>query len=86
MALKDLAAIAGYLAEHDMEAARDVAQHIWDAGQSLVDMPSRGRPGRVAETRELILNKYPYFLAYKVVQEEVQILRVLHSARRYTRQ
>ena len=83
IALADMHGIAGYLAEKDAEAATRVAQRIWDAGQSLATMPSRGRAGRVTGTRELVLTEFPYFLAYRVVRDEVQILRVLHTARRY---
>ena len=83
VALDDMHGIAGYLAEQDAEAAGRVAQCIWDAGQSLATMPSRGRAGRVTGTRELVLTIFPYFLAYRVVRDEVQILRVLHTSRRY---
>jgi plasmid stabilization system protein ParE len=83
LALEDLHGIGSYLAEHDLEAARNVARHIWEAGQSLAKVPSRGRPGRVPDTRELVLTKYPYFLAYRVSKQEVQILRVLHTSRQY---
>jgi len=83
LALEDVHGIGTYLAEHDPEAARNVVLHIWEAGHSLVKAPSRGRPGRVANTRELVLTKYPYFLAYRVTKQEVQIIRVLHTSRQY---
>ena len=83
IALDDVHDIAGYLAEQDAGSAKRVAQCIWDAGQSLATMPSRGRAGRVTGTRELVLTIFPYFLAYRVVRDEVQILRVLHTSRRY---
>jgi len=40
-----------------------------------------GRPGRVPETRELVIQ--PYIVAYRVKGGIVQILRVLHSAREW---
>ncbi|MDR0239749.1 MAG: type II toxin-antitoxin system RelE/ParE family toxin [Deltaproteobacteria bacterium] len=83
LALADLHDIGSYLAEHDPAAARDVAQHIWKAGQSLAAAPSRGRPGRAPGTRELVLTRYPYFLAYRVSKQDVQIMRVLHTSRQY---
>ena len=83
LALEDLHGIGTYLAEHDPDAARDVARHIWEAGQSLVTAPSRGRPGRVSGTRELVLTRYPYCLAYRVSKQDVQIIRVLHTSRQY---
>ena len=83
LALEDLHDIAAYLAERELDAAKEVAQCIWNAGQSLAVLSSRGRAGRVAGTRELVLADFPYFIAYRVVKSEVQILRVLHTARRY---
>ena len=83
LALEDLHDIAAYLAEKDLEAGKQVAQCLWNAGQSLASLSSRGRAGRVAGTRELVLTDFPYFIAYRVVKSEVQILRVLHTARRY---
>ncbi len=83
LALSDMHEIADYLAKHDTKAAQRVVQAIWDASQSLAVMPSRGRAGRVPETRELVLTQFPYFLAYRVIDNKVQILRVLHTSRKY---
>ena len=83
LALEDLHDIAGYLAEKDSDAGQQVAQCLWNAGQSLASLPSQGRTGRVVGTREFALTEIPYFIAYRVVKSEVQILSVLHTARRY---
>lgn len=84
LALEDLHDIAADLAEKDLDAAKEVAQCIWNAGQSLAVLSSRGRAGRVAGTRELVLTDFSYFIAYRVVESEVQILRILHTGRRYS--
>jgi toxin ParE1/3/4 len=42
-----------------------------------------GRPGRVTGTRELVVDGTPYILPYRVRNRVVQILRVLHGARRW---
>ncbi len=83
LALQDLSGIAKYLSQHGDNAANDVAEHIWQAGLSLADMPSRGRAGRVPATRELVLTKYPYVLVYRVEDGKVQILRIIHTSRQY---
>lgn len=83
LALEDLHDIVGYLAEKDSDAGRQIARCGWNAGQSLASLSSQGRAGRVTGTRELVLADIPYFIAYRVVKSEVQILRVLHTARRY---
>lgn len=84
LALEDLHDIAADLAEKDLDAAKEVAQCIWNAGQSLAVLSSRGRAGRVAGTRELVLTDFSNFIAYRVVESEVQILRILHAGRRYS--
>jgi toxin ParE1/3/4 len=59
-----------------------VAQHIREAVAILRDYPAAGRPGRVPNTRELTITSTPYILPYRVRGEMVEILRVLHGARK----
>jgi hypothetical protein len=42
----------------------------------LVNMPSMGRPGRLAGTRELVAHRH-YILIYDVADDSVRVLRVL---------
>ncbi len=82
LALQDVDAIGNWLGEQkDQEASFRIVGLIWNAGQSLRSLPNRGRPGRVPGTRELVLENLPYFLAYRVRGDEVQILRVIHTSR-----
>jgi len=52
----------------------------------LSDHPNAGRPGRVHGTRELVITDTPFILPYRVVRNTVQILRVLHGARKWPEQ
>jgi plasmid stabilization system protein ParE len=81
LALRDIEESADYIAQDDIEAAKRVVERIWKSGQSLATMPAKGRPGRVAGTRELVLPGIPFFIAYRVKQKRIQILRVIHTAR-----
>jgi len=83
LALQDMHECAEYIAQDDPDAARLVAERIWQEGQSLCTMPDRGRPGRVPGTRELVLQGLPYFIAYQAKGKSVQILRVMHTARQW---
>lgn len=83
-ALTDLIALRLYIAEHNPRAAQRVALRIRDAADRLIAHPHVGRPGRVTGTRELIVR--PYITAYRVDQEEIEILRVLHHARDWPKQ
>jgi toxin ParE1/3/4 len=82
-ALHDLQAIREHIAEVNPGAARQVAQRILHAVGLLAEQPSLGRPGRVLETRELVITGTPYIAAYRVVDDTIVILRVLHAARQW---
>lgn len=45
----------------------------------LIDHPEFGRPGRVDDTRELVISKTPYVVAYRIIGDAIRILRVLHG-------
>ena len=79
----DLQALRESIAEVNPRAARQVAQRILHAVGLLAEQPSLGRPGRVPETRELVITGTPYIAAYRVVDDTIVILRVLHGARQW---
>ncbi len=84
LALQDLHGLMQHLEEHaDRTTAEDMAARIWQAGQSLRQLPSRGRPGKLPGTRELVLTNAPYYLSYREHGNEVQILRIIHFSRQY---
>jgi toxin ParE1/3/4 len=82
-AVEDLAAARKYIAENNPTAATEVAERIRQAALILGDYPASGRPGRVPNTRELVVAGTPYILPYRVRADAVEILRVLHGARRW---
>ncbi len=47
----------------------------------LARTPLVGRPGRVGNTRELVMTKLPFIVAYQVTPSTVEILAVIHTAR-----
>ena len=79
----DLREILTYLVARDPRAAVRAYQVIHDRVGLLADYPALGRPGRVADTRELVIPRTPYLVAYAVDRgiDSVVILRVLHGAR-----
>lgn len=83
LALEDLNQIAEYIAEENPAAASKVVAKLWPAVQTLADQPHMGRPGRVFGTRELVVANTPLIVPYRVVNTEIQILRVLHGARNW---
>jgi toxin ParE1/3/4 len=84
LALADLAALHEYISAEDPAAAGRVLNRIvLLAENQLSRMPRSGRLGRVPNTRELVITGTPYFLPYRIVGETIQVLRVIHGARRW---
>lgn len=81
-ALGDLAALRAYISQHDPAAAvRTALQIIQSVETGLADNPRMGRPGRVPGTRELVIPRTPYIVPYRIVEGNIQVLRVYHAAR-----
>ncbi len=72
-----------FIAENNPRAAVKTAQRILNATAQLVDFPAVGRPGMLPNTRELVIPGTPYFLPYRVKGDVVQILGVIHEARKW---
>jgi len=83
-ALADLAALHEYISTDDPRAADAMVRRIVDlVERQLPRMPESGRPGRVPRTRELVVSGSPYFVPYRVSVGRIEILRVIHGARRW---
>lgn len=82
-ALADLAEARTYIAARNTEAAAAMALRIRDAIEGLRLFPDRGRQGRIGGTRELIIPTTPFVVAYRVSEGQVEILAIIHGARRW---
>jgi toxin ParE1/3/4 len=83
-AVLDLKSISEYIEQdRSLETANQVTRAIYDAIQSLHPMPHRGRLGRIESTRELVLSSLPYIVVYRVFDERLLILNIVHGAQRW---
>jgi toxin ParE1/3/4 len=82
-AIQDLKEIGRFIAEDDPAAAYRVLTKIETSGHSLLQNPHLGRQGRVAKTRELIVPGLPYILPYYIKGQEIRILAVMHTSRKW---
>jgi toxin ParE1/3/4 len=83
-ATQDLNDIWGYIARDNPDAATATVRGLRDTIQTrLVDQPEIGRPGRVSGTRELVVEHTPYVLPYRVIGQQLEIIRVYHASRRW---
>jgi toxin ParE1/3/4 len=50
---------------------------------NLIAHPGIGRAGRIAGSRELVVSGTPYIVAYRLRGRTVELLGVIHAARRW---
>ena len=82
-AAKDLDALVDYIGDDSPDAATRVASRILNQISSLASMPDMGRIGLVPGTRELVFRPWSYIAVYKVVRDEVRILRIRHASQNW---
>ena len=78
-----LGAIQDYIADENPKAAFEVTQRLRIAVTRLKEHPKSGRTGRIRGTYELVIHDLPYIVAYRIKKEEVQILSVYHTSRKW---
>lgn len=79
----DLAEIFDFILQDRPQAAVEVLDNIEQTALRLVEHPGMGRPGRVANTREIVVPGLPWILPYLNEPDTITILRVLHTARKW---
>jgi toxin ParE1/3/4 len=79
----DLDKIVLYIAEDSPKAALAMQERLLEATEDLAQFPQRGRSGRIANTRELVVAGTPFVAVYKVDPEVVWILHVVHGAQNW---
>ena len=82
-AADDLASIVLYIRQNNPVAAQRVAGEIYDRITRLAAFPNLGRTGRVSGTREFPLTPLPFIVIYRVLQDTVEIVAILHGAQRW---
>ena len=82
-AIRHLESVWEYLAVDSLTAAESQVERILQAAEALGQFPELGRKGRVPATRELVITDTPFLVAYRIHKREIQILAVLHGARRW---
>jgi addiction module RelE/StbE family toxin len=75
--------ISRYIDRDNSSAAERLTTHIFNEVMLLSSMADRGKPGRVAGTREKLFLPYPYFAVYRIVGNQVRILHIRHTSRRW---
>ena len=82
-ALRDLAEISDYIGQDSPGTAHRMLGDIRRQVGQLSSHPHLGRPGRSPDTRELVITSTPYVAPYRVTAGVIEILAVIHGARRW---
>lgn len=83
LALQDLDHVWNYIAADKPEAADSTIERIEKTVDGLLSYQNAGRPGRVKATRELVILGTPYIVPYRIKRDRIEILAVIHGARRW---
>jgi addiction module RelE/StbE family toxin len=80
-AWRDLESLQTEIADDNPSAAAITVETVVAGIEALVRHPEMGRKGRIAGTRELVIA--PYVIAYRARKTSIDILAVIHGARRW---
>jgi toxin ParE1/3/4 len=77
--------VADYRGRDNPGAAVETVLKIVRQVGMLAEHPGMGRPGRIEDTRELVVTGLPYVVPYIHERDMVTVLRVLHGAMKWPR-
>ncbi|AIL13482.1 hypothetical protein IM40_08260 [Candidatus Paracaedimonas acanthamoebae] len=76
----DLENIFDYIFQQNPQAAHRIYEEIQTKIGMLSDSPYEGKTSKISNTKELVFSELPYTAIYRILQVEIQILRLLHGA------
>jgi len=76
--------ILDYFADNDPRIGATLLDRINGAAQALAKRDT-GRPGRMPNLREKSVAHTKYILAYRVMNNQIVIVRVIHAAQHWTK-
>ncbi len=81
-AIAHLEAELDYYENIHRKLSKELSHVIKESIEKLKHAPGIGRPGKHMGTREFILSKYPYVIAYRVRDNILEILAFIHQKRK----
>ncbi len=72
-----------YIARDNPRAAADQDERVGQRLRALKAHPRVGRPGRVPDTRELVISGTPFIVVYRLRAERIEVIRFLHGAQQW---
>ena len=84
-ALHDLESQLSYIQRENQDIVSRIAVQIKKATEALDTFPHLGRPGVVEGTRELVFPHLPFVCVYRIRDDRIEILRILHQRMQWPR-
>lgn len=78
----DLFTLIAFIAQENPFAAESILHHIEESIVPVVNHPYLYRQGRIPGTREIVAHPN-YVVVYRVLDETIEVLSVLHSRQEY---
>lgn len=82
LAEADRNGIVDHIAQDNVKAALELGDTIERRVAELAEQPRLYRAGRVRGTREMVVHPN-YVVVYRIKRDEIEIVRVLHTARQW---
>lgn len=82
LALRQLDQIFSYIAQDSPKGARRMVERITSVADLLGDQPRMGRATSNRDLHVQPISGTPYIIYYRILRDDVRIVRVRHGARR----
>jgi len=79
-AINDRDAQIDDIAQNNPLAAVSQGDRIEEQVDMLIDHPKMGRTGRKKDTRELVISRTPFIMVYRIKNQRIELLRLLHGS------
>lgn len=81
-ALRQIETILTYVADRSPQGAERLQARILASVGLVLEHPYAGQATSRPSTRRMVLTPYPYVLFYRVMADEVVVMRLRHAARK----
>ena len=84
-AIEHLVHLRADIAQDNPKAAVRIAGTLLEAVERLAELPNLGRPGRVANTRELVVPGTPYVIPYRLRGDRLEVIAVFQGRQKWSK-
>ena len=85
-AIDHLTHLRAFVARDNPRAASRIAATLLETVERHAELPSLGRPGLIAGTRELVVPSTPYIVPYRLRGDRLEVIAVFHASQKWPRQ